>query len=142
MPLPTFNQGAFAGQRHTYTVIFHLYDQESFRQAAAQGDAAALDARRRAMLMEFSPQLQPMVHAAVESQPMNLHHVKFVATEAHHLDVEIVVDEFHLIAESTNASPLRCSRRRMLASFTIGTRAMSGSKRTSDAMEFKVLNKK
>ncbi len=42
----------------------------------------------------------------------------------------------------TNDSCVRISRRRMLASFTMISRAMSGSKRTSDDTVFSVLNRK
>ncbi len=71
-----------------------------------------------------------------------LHHPQFVRPEAHHLNVEIVVDEFHFFAQRHERSALFSNRRRIVASLKIISRAVSGSKRTSEEIEFRVLNRK
>ena len=88
--------------RHADAIIFHLDNQAVAGVAAADMDAASVHLRREAMLDGVLHQrLQDHAgHEKVERGWLQfLYHFQLVTAEARDLDVEIIVEEFELLAQ-------------------------------------------
>src|SRR5208282_2242802 len=87
---------------HADTVVFHFDHQARFDQPAAQRNAAAFDFGRKPVLdavLDQRLQQHAGNHDCQRRRVKVLDNLELVPSKAHNFNVEIIVDELHLLAQ-------------------------------------------